>query len=152
MDRFELKVSPPAVALLLALPMWLTSSLGRVDVPYSVRVSVAIALGVVGLSISVAGIVELVRERTTLSPGKASAATSLVTSGVYRYTRNPMYGGLCLTLTAWAVFLSSLLSTIWLAVYVLYVNRFQIVPEERGLSALFGTDYLNYTRRVRRWV
>jgi protein-S-isoprenylcysteine O-methyltransferase Ste14 len=87
-----------------------------------------------------------------MNPIKASAASSLVTSGVYRYTRNPMYLGLSVTLMAWAVFLSNLLALVAVPLFVLYISRFQISPEERVLSSLFGAEYAAYKEKVRRWL
>jgi protein-S-isoprenylcysteine O-methyltransferase Ste14 len=83
---------------------------------------------------------------------KASAASSLVSNSVYRFTRNPMYLGLLLTLLAWAAFLSNPLAVLWVPVFVLYINRFQITPDERVLSSLFGAEYAAYRNRVRRWL
>jgi protein-S-isoprenylcysteine O-methyltransferase Ste14 len=149
----ELKVPPPVVALLLAVMMWLTPSLtGIVEAPFAVRVALAVALVVVGQLISVSGIVEFRRARTTINPIKASTASSLVSSGIYRFTRNPMYVGLFLTLLGWAVYLSNPLSLVFCLVYVLYITRFQIKPEERILLRLFGEPYAAYMQRVRRWV
>jgi protein-S-isoprenylcysteine O-methyltransferase Ste14 len=133
--------------------MWLTSSLGpRVVVPFGVRVGVALALGVIGLSISISGMVSFRRAKTTINPSKPSAASSLVTSGVYRYTRNPMYLGLSVTLMAWGVFLSNALALLAVPLFVLYINRFQINPEERVLSSLFVAEYAAYKEKVRRWL
>src|SRR4029077_8054352 len=111
--------------------MWLTSSFGpRVVVPFGVRVGVALALVVIGLSISISGMVSFRRAKTTINPSKPSAASSLVTSGVYRCTRNPMYLGLSVTLVAWGVFLSNALALLAVPLFVLYINRLQINPEE----------------------
>ena len=102
--------------------------------------------------ISIAGMVAFRRAKTTVNPVKASLASSLVIRGVYRYTRNPMYVGLLLTLLAWAVFLANPLAVLWVVVYVLYITRFQIIPEERVLASLFGAEYEAYKGRVRRWI
>ena len=75
-----------------------------------------------------------------------------MSSGVYRITRNPMYLGLLLILIAWAVFLSSAWLLLGPLTFVLYMNRFQIGPEERALSAMFGNSYAEYKARVRRWL
>jgi protein-S-isoprenylcysteine O-methyltransferase Ste14 len=152
MNRLELKVPPPVVALCLALLMWFAPSLGQPEVPLQVRVGVALVLVLIGLSISISGMVAFRRARTTISPVKASAASSLVTTGVYRFTRNPMYLGLLLTLLAWAAFLFNPVALLFVPIFVLYINRFQIKPEERTLSALFGGEYGSYQERVRRWL
>ncbi len=141
------------MALCLALLMWFASSLvAPVIVPFGVRVGAALALVVIGLSISISGIVSFRRAKTTINPSKPSAASSLVTSGVYRYTRNPMYLGLSVTLMGWAVFLSNPLALLAVPLFMLYINRFQINPEERVLSSLFGAEYAAYTEKVRRWL
>jgi protein-S-isoprenylcysteine O-methyltransferase Ste14 len=153
MSALELKVPPPVLALCLALLMWLASSLvSPVAVPFGVRVGVALVLLVIGQSISISGMVSFRRAKTTMNPIKPSAVSSLVTGGVYRFTRNPMYLGLSITLMGWAVFLSNPLAFLAVPLFVLYVERFQINPEERVLSSLFGADYATYKEKVRRWL
>ena len=152
MSVLELKVPPPIVTLVLALLMWLTPAVaGLVPIPYPVRVLCAVVLLCIGQGISIAGIAAFRRARTTVNPVKANLASSLVIQGVYRYTRNPMYVGLLLTLLAWAVFMANPLAVVWVVVYVLYITRFQIIPEERVLASLFGAEYDAYKARVRRW-
>ncbi len=87
-----------------------------------------------------------------MNPIKPGAASSLVSSGVYRFTRNPMYLGLSVTLLGWAMFLSNPLALLAVPLFVLYINRFQINPEERVLSSLFGAEYAAYKEKVRRWL
>ena len=153
MNSLEFKIPPPVLALCLALLMWLTSSLVQpLAMPFGFRAGVALALAFIGQSIGIAGIVSFRRARTTISPIKPSAASSLVSSGVCRFTRNPMYLGLLLTLLAWAAFLSNPLALFFVPLFVLYINRFQIYPEERVLSSLFGAEYAAYKNSVRRWL
>jgi protein-S-isoprenylcysteine O-methyltransferase Ste14 len=153
MKSLELKIPPPALALCFALLMWLASWLvPSVVVPFAVRVGVALGLVAIGQSISISGMVSFRRAKTTVNPMKPSAASSLVTGGVYRFTRNPMYLGLSITLMGWAVFLSNPLALLAVPLFVLYVERFQINPEERVLSSLFGADYATYKEKVRRWL
>ena len=83
---------------------------------------------------------------------QAASSTSLVTSGVYRITRNPMYVGMTLFLSAWAIYLSALLPIFGPLVFVGYITRFQIQPEERALKTHFGEAYVDYAARVRRWL
>ena len=153
MNALELKIPPPLVALCVAILMWLTPApAGSPGVPFGGRPGIALALAGLGLGISVSGVVAFRRARTTLNPIKASSASALVSGGIYRYTRNPMYLGLLVVLFAWAVYLSRPLALLFLPVYVLYINRFQIVPEERVLDTLFGSAYSDYRARVRRWL
>ncbi|MGE0099296.1 MAG: isoprenylcysteine carboxylmethyltransferase family protein [Hydrogenophaga sp.] len=153
MSMLELKVPPPIVALVVALLMWLTPAVaGLVPMPDLARVLGAVVLACIGQSIGFAGVVAFRRAKTTVNPVQASLASSLVVQGVYRYTRNPMYVGLLLTLLAWAVFLANPFALLWVALFVLYITRFQVIPEERVLASLFGTAYEAYKGRVRRWI
>ena len=152
MGSLELKVPPPIVALVFGLLMWRVSSLSEAaDVSFGYRVGIAVFIASVGVVIGVAAMASFVRAKTTMNPIKPSA-TSLVTNGVFRLTRNPMYLSLVLYLVAWSVYLSNWLTLLLVPMFVLYINRFQIKPEERALSALFGPEYTAYEARVRRWL
>ena len=83
---------------------------------------------------------------------RSDSTSSLVVSGTYKYTRNPMYLGFVLVLLGWAAFLSNLAALALLPAFVVYINRFQIVPEERVLASLFPHEYPAYQAKVRRWV
>jgi len=153
MSSLELKIPPPALALLLGVLMWLASSLvAPVEVPFGLRAGVALVLACVGLVIGLASMVSFWRAKTTINPTRPTATSSLVTSGAFRFTRNPMYLSLLLYLFAWAAYLSNLLALLFVPVLVLYINEFQIKPEERVLSSLFGPEYAAYKGRVRRWL
>ena len=153
MRSLELKVPPPAVALVIGVLMWLLTraapSLGFV-IPASTLI--AIILAVAGLAIAIAGVATFAKAKTTVNPTTPQASSSLVSWGIYKVTRNPMYLGLLLELTAWAIFLSNPLPFLLLPVYMIYINRFQIAPEERVLTKLFGSNFAAYQSRVRRWI
>ena len=152
MPSLESKVPPPALVIVLAVFMWLlsraTPSL-RLDVPW--RNVLAAGLVSAGFITGMSGVVTFRRARTTVNPLKPHAST-LVTSGVYAISRNPMYLGGLTMLLGWAIFLSHPLVVLFLPVYVLYLNRFQIAPEERVLTSLFGETYVTYQARARRWL
>lgn len=153
MQALELKIPPPAVAVLIAGAMWGISLVAPLhEVPAFIRVAAALTIALAGGGFSLAGVISFRRARTTVNPMKPETTSSLVCSGIYRVTRNPMYVGLLLVLVAWAVFLSSAWALLGPLAFVLYINRFQIAPEERVLSAMFGTGYSAYKSRVRRWL
>ena len=153
MQALELKIPPPAVAVLLAGAMWGISLVAPLfEVPAFIRVAAAVTIALAGGGFSLAGVISFRRARTTVNPMKPETTSSLVCSGIYGVTRNPMYVGLLLVLVAWAVFLSSAWALLGPLAFVLYINRFQIAPEERVLSAIFGTGYSAYKSRVRRWL
>lgn len=116
------------------------------------RAIVAVAFVSAGFIIGLAGVVAFRRASTTVNPTKPGAASAMVTSGVYRLSRNPMYLGLLFALTGWAVFLSHALAFAFLPVFAAYMNRFQISTEERALSAKFGSEFDAYKQSVRRWL
>ena len=153
MKSLELKVPPPAVALLLAIAMWLaTFASSALAFALPDRLAIALAVAALGGAISVAGIVSFRRARTTVNPTRPDTASALVSTGIYRLTRNPMYLGLFLVLAGWAVYLSNAVAFAGPLLFILYINRFQIAPEERALAAKFGTSFDDYRRRTRRWI
>lgn len=153
MSSLELKIPPPLVALLVGAAMWFGSRLGpALDVPLVVRAIAFVAIGLLGGASALAGNLEFKRAKTTINPLRPQNATALVTSGIYRYTRNPMYVGLTLVLLGWAAFLCSAWAIAGPVVFLLYINRFQIEPEEKILAAKFGAPYSEYVSRVRRWL
>ncbi|HQW07963.1 MAG TPA: isoprenylcysteine carboxylmethyltransferase family protein [Steroidobacteraceae bacterium] len=152
MTSLELKIPPPLVALLTGLLMWSATRLvPPLALPGVARVAVAAVLVGVGVGLAISGVLTFKRAKTTVNPTTPAAASALVRTGVFRFTRNPMYLGLLLCLVAWAVYLSNALALLIVPLFVLYMNRFQIAPEERALATLFGDAYAAYKREVRRW-
>ncbi|MGE3827836.1 MAG: isoprenylcysteine carboxylmethyltransferase family protein [Steroidobacteraceae bacterium] len=154
MRQLEHRVPPPVVALLTGGAMWLVSRLPSplpLSLPAAARIAVAVVLASLGVAFAIAGVLAFRQARTTVNPTTPEAATALVRTGVYRLTRNPMYLGLLLCLTAWAVWLTSVLSFCVLPAFIAYMNRFQIGPEERALRPRFGRVYEDFAARVRRW-
>lgn len=153
MQALELKIPPPVLALLLGATVWWLAPLGpAVPWPEGLRIGLAVLLALLGLALDCSGLVAFVRRHTTINPLSPRKSTALVTTGVYRFTRNPMYLGMACLLTAWAVWLGALLPFAAPVLFVLFITRFQIRPEERVLAQLFGPPYTDYTRRVRRWL
>jgi protein-S-isoprenylcysteine O-methyltransferase Ste14 len=151
--RLENRVPPPIVGACIAALMYGAARLfSDLDFEMPWRLAVCALLFVVGAGLDLAGLVHFLRARTTVNPLEPAAATSLVTGGLYRFTRNPMYLGLALLLLAWGVFLANVAALLGVPAFVLYMNRFQIAPEERALEARFGAEYSRYCARVRRWI
>jgi protein-S-isoprenylcysteine O-methyltransferase Ste14 len=118
----------------------------------ALRLSVAAGLAAIGAAVAIAGVLSFRRAKTTVNPLKPQTSATLVSTGVYSFTRNPMYLGMVLVLLAWAVYLSSTWSLVGPAFFASYITRFQIVPEERVLDGLFGAPFAEYRKRVRRWL
>jgi protein-S-isoprenylcysteine O-methyltransferase Ste14 len=149
----ELRVPPPLVAVLVGLLMWLLArwlAAFRFDLPARGLISSAIALA--GLIIAAIAFFQVRRAGSTVNPRTPHEASALVTSGLYRFSRNPMYLADVLLLAAWAAWLANTAALIGLPLFIAYLNRFQIALEERALEARFGSAYVGYRRAVRRWL
>ena len=153
MRFLELKVPPPAIAVVIAVAMYLAGR--RMPDPHidlRARVPIAVFLAAAGIAVDFAGLWAFRHHRTTVNPLRPDKAASLVTDGIYRWTRNPMYLGLLLILTGWAFWLSTAVSLLGLPLLVIYLTRFQILPEERALRAKFPRESADHARHVRRWL
>ena len=159
MRILELKIPPPLVGVLVALAMWGVAAYGPAwsfaqmwsEAPVW-RYAVIVVLVATALVFDGFGLLAFRRFRTTINPLAPERSSALVITGIYRVTRNPMYVGMALLLLAWAVYLSAWLPLLGPLVFVLYITRFQILPEERVLQQRFGDAFLNYTTQVRRWL
>jgi protein-S-isoprenylcysteine O-methyltransferase Ste14 len=153
MSSLENKIPPPVVFLVVAIAMWLAAwPSPAIDIAETLRLTVAILLAAFGVAMAFLGLKAFGEAKTTVNPVNIDAASSLVTTGVYQYTRNPMYLGLTSLLIAWALYLAVPITLLGPVAFVLYITRFQIVPEERVLSRIFGQTYDDYRARVRRWL
>ena len=153
MSVLENRIPPPVVGLVIAIFMWLaTGWLPTTSLPPWAIYSVAAGTLLVGLVFSFGGMRAFRHAGTTVNPIRIENASSLVEDGIYGISRNPMYVGVTLALCAWGFFLDRPWTLIGPAIFVAYITRFQIIPEERMLARKFGDSYRDYSRRVRRWL
>ena len=149
----ELLIPPPLVAAVAAALMW---GLARVTpglaAPIPAAPWIGAALAALGLGVELSGVLVFLRQRTTVNPLRPSRASALVTGGIYRWTRNPMYLGWLPILAGWAAYLEHLPALAGVPLFALYITRFQILPEERAMEAKFGEAFRAYRSRVRRWL
>ena len=153
MQTLELKIPPPAIALAVAVSMWVARRYApslELAIPW--RQAFAVTLAVIGIALALAGVFAFRRAKTTVNPLKPETSSTVVSTGIYGFTRNPMYLGMLMVLVGWAFFLANAVSFSLLPLFALYMNRFQIGPEERVLSGHFGREYGNYMQSVRRWL
>ena len=152
MRFLEHRVPPPLVGAITAALMWWATGMTGPRWPGGLQGAAVALLLAAGLAIDLAGLRAFLASRTTVNPMRPERASVLVTGGVYRFTRNPMYLGMACLLVAWALVLPSHAALLGPLAYTLYLTRFQIVPEERVLTGLFGDGYRAYMARVRRWI
>jgi protein-S-isoprenylcysteine O-methyltransferase Ste14 len=149
----ELKVPPPVVAAIIAYMMWqITQTIGGLALEFGCRFEVSIFIVGVGFLIDFLALAVFLKAKTTINPLSPNNSSALVNTGIYRFTRNPMYVGNFLFLTAWGLWLLTPINVFCLALYLWYITRFQIKPEEKILTSLFKDEYLKYMGEVRRWV
>ncbi len=144
---------PPLVAALIGVLMWAVArqlALGRFA--SAALAPIAIVLLAVGLLLFLVAAASFITAKTTINPLRPARATHLITSGVFRISRNPIYLADLLILAALAVWLGNIVNLLVLGLFVWAINRFQIAPEERALTRLFGDNYIAYCSQVRRWL
>ncbi len=152
MQMLEKRIPPPLVAGVIGLAMWgLSPVQPGLEASLSVQIAMFIA-ALLGVIFGILGVIAFRQAKTTADPFKPETASTLVKSGIYRVSRNPMYLGLALLLLAWAIYLGSVWSLLGIVVFVHYMNRFQIIPEEEAMEKLFGQEYRVYKAKVRRWL
>ena len=125
---------------------------GLIALPSSLRLALVASLAVLGLLLNLRPKLAFGRAGTTVNPLRPASSCVLVTAGLHRVSRNPMYLGHALLLAAWACWLRHPAALVGVPLYLVYVTRYQILPEERALSATFGAAYDAYRARVRRWL
>ena len=153
MSALDLKIPPPVVALVCAALAWLFARiLPEFTYRLPARIPITLFLAVAGVSLALWGVLAFRNAKTTPNPHTPEKSTSIVRSGPYGLTRNPMYLGLTFVLFGYCAYLANPLSLVSVAAFVAYVTRFQIIPEERILLGIFGDTYASYKSRVRRWL
>lgn len=143
---------PPLILALAVFVMWL---INKLEFPprltFAYQNSVVIALVLLGIAIMVTAIVSFQRAKTTVDPLRPGKASTIVDSGVFRYTRNPMYLAMLIFLIAFVVKLGNALGLLVIAAFAIYMTAVQIASEERALTDKFGAEYEAYKAKVRRW-
>lgn len=153
-NALETRIPPPVLALLSCVVCWALSFLDRpvgfLNNGQTQLVALASALIGVGLALDALG--GFAKRKTTINPHHPERTTGLVTAGVYRFTRNPMYLGLAFVSLAVPLLLSTVVGLLGPVLLVAVLTRLQIIPEERQLSELFGAEYTAYKSKTRRWL
>jgi len=153
MKASQLNIPPPIITILCAACMWLIAKLTpNYSHEYPFCKSAAFIISIFGGIISVLAMYSFFLAKTTINSVKLNTTSSIVVSGIYSYTRNPMYLGLLLVLFGWFLFLSNIFAAIVIPLFILFMNYFQISPEEKALELKFGQAFVLYKSKVRRWL
>jgi len=149
----KLKIPPVVQFLIAAIALWLIDwQFPQFAVSFVGQRALSGALGLLGLSLGVIAIAGFRRAKTTVHPMDPSQASTLVITGLYKITRNPMYLGLLLILSAISIRLGNPLNVGVLIFFIWFMTEFQIKAEEESLREKFGEDYSAYCKKVRRWI
>jgi protein-S-isoprenylcysteine O-methyltransferase Ste14 len=153
MTKLQLKIPPPVYFLLFVGSMWLLAQhfplLTLIPKPWNYS---GILIASLTLLADLTSLWAFFKAHTTVNPLHPDKTRQLVTTGLYRYTRNPMYLGLLLILLGWAIYLGVLSPFLLLPAFVWLITYMQILPEEAILQSKFGQVYTDYQQRVARWL
>lgn len=152
MSKLDNRIPPPAVGFIAGVLAWVLAWAWPQPVMPPALHDWGGAVGLLGAGVALAAYVSFKRARTTINPLRPERASSLVVSGVFRFTRNPMYLGIVLAVLGWALHLGAWVALVAPALCGAYLQRFQILPEERVLTQRFGEQFTRYCERVRRWI
>jgi protein-S-isoprenylcysteine O-methyltransferase Ste14 len=145
------KIPPPIVTLVFAALIYFSSKWSP-NIVFSGQNLISLFLITVGLIVLLISISAFIKLKTTINPLKPEAASSLVTTGIFRISRNPMYLGMLLLIISLWIKTGAVLGFILVAGFIAYLNYFQIFPEEQAMKGLFSDKYKTYCQQVRRWL
>jgi protein-S-isoprenylcysteine O-methyltransferase Ste14 len=156
MKFLELKCPPPIVLIVSSLIAWLVSQRSGEFVLQQLNtldnLLWPLVFVIAGIALALAGVKEFADQQTTVNPLDPNLSSSLVTSGVFQMTRNPMYLGMLLVSLGWADLLDNFLAYSGALIFFTYISAFQIKPEEAIMADKFGEAFNQYCRSVRRWL
>ena len=146
-----LKIPPPLLVLILVISNYFSSKkIDLILLPNQNLISFIILL--VGVLILINPILKFIKSKTTIDPIKFKKVNKLITSGIYKYSRNPMYLGLLMIVISNTIFFLNIFSIITPILFYFWINKFQIKREEIFLTEKFGDEYLLYMTNTRRWI
>jgi len=148
---FRNRIPPPIVTLVFALLIYFSADL-LPSLRFELQNALALLFAIAGLGVIAAAIIPFVKLKTTVNPLAPKSATSLVTDGVFRFSRNPMYLGMLLLIISVSICTGAVASVVLLPSFVVYIRVFQILPEEQAMRELFPDAYQAYCKQVRRWI
>jgi len=147
----ETKIPPPIVTLIFGLAIYFSREMLPVaEIQHSSYLGVFLLL--IGFFVLISAVRLFRKDNTTVNPLSPDQATKLVTDGIFKYTRNPMYLGMAFILGSISVFFNLLGGIFLVVLFCAYITKFQIIPEERAMKDLFSHDFEKYTKSTRRWI
>ena len=146
-----IRIPPPILVLVLVISNFFSSKkIDLIHLPNQDLISIIILL--IGVLILTNPIFKFIKSKTTIDPIKFKKVNKLITSGIYKYSRNPMYLGLLMIVISTSIFYLNIFSITTPFLFYLWINRFQIKREEIFLTEKFGREYMSYKTKTRRWI
>jgi len=146
-----LKIPPPVIVLILVVSNFLSSKkIDIINIPNQTLVSIIILL--IGVFILIVPVSRFIKSKTTVNPIKFKKVNKLITSGIYKYSRNPMYLGFLMIVISTSIYYLNIFSIITPILFYFWINRFQIKREEIFLNKKFGQKYITYKSKTRKWI
>ena len=149
--RLETKIPPPIVALIFGFLINYTKDIFPKLVIKNENIFGTCFI-LIGLVCFLSAIGLFKKNQTTVTPLNPSSATKLITNGIYKYSRNPMYLGMSLVLAGISIMVNPIGGLAFISLFILYINQFQIEPEEKAMTKLFKNEFSEYKKYVRRWI
>jgi|TARA_X000001036_G_scaffold106896_1_gene99967 protein-S-isoprenylcysteine O-methyltransferase Ste14 len=147
----ETKIPPPVVTLIFGFAIYLSRKIfPEIEIQYASFFGMFLLL--LGFFILISAVKLFRNDKTTVNPLSPEQATKLVTNGIFKISRNPMYLGMAVILASVAVFFNIIGGIIFMALFCLYITKFQIIPEEKAMKELFAQDFEQYMKATRRWI
>ena len=145
------KIPPPILVLILVSSNYFSSKkIDLIHLPNQDLISIIILL--IGILILINPIFKFIKSKTTIDPIKFKKVNKLIISGIYKYSRNPMYLGLLMIVISTSIFYLNIFSITTPFLFYCWINRFQIKREEIFLTEKFGEEYMSYKIKTRRWI
>ena len=146
-----IKIPPPLIVLTLIISIYFSSKkIDLINIPFQLEISFFILS--LGILVFINPVLKFIKSKTTINPIQFEETNRLVTSGIFKYSRNPMYLGMLMIIISTSIFYLNIYSILTPFLFVFWINKFQIKREEAFLAEKFGKEYLSYKNKTRRWI
>ena len=145
------KIPPPIITLICGLGIYFSRPLFPKYNYISIDIIAALFL-LLGIIILITAVLSFKRQSTTVSPLQPEKASYLVVSGIFKYSRNPMYLGMLLILISMTIKFNFVGGILIIFAFITFITKFQIIPEETALERLFGKEFTRYKKKTKRWI
>ena len=146
-----IKIPPPIIVLTLIISIYFSSKkIDLINIPFQLEISFFILS--LGILVFINPVLKFIKSKTTINPIQFEETNRLVTSGIFKYSRNPMYLGMLMIIISTSIFYLNIYSILTPFLFVFWINKFQIKREEAFLTEKFGKEYLSYKNKTRRWL